>query len=247
MRQRRLAGKATILLAAVAAIAVARAQQQPAAPAPPGDAPSAPSVPVGRMESLGGDRYRIGAIVVDKRARRFSVPGRLVHLGEALEYFAVTTGGQKAYESLLELDATGSELNLACILVGLDAAAAVRPTHQFDDRRVEGQAVAIGLSWKDGRRTRRLTALEALTTPENRKGIREQWIYIASGSFGEPPRYAADFLGTLIGFVHDPASVIEHATGLGIGSYGSVAGDARALPPVGTPVDVEIKAIGESR
>lgn len=246
MKRRRLACNVTLLLAALATITLARAQQ-PAAPAPSGDAPPAPSIPVGRMESLGGDRYRIGAIVVDKRARRFTVPGRLVHLGEALEYLAVTTGGQKAYESLLELDATGSEFNLACILVGLDAAAAVRPTHQFDDRRVEGHAVAIELSWKDGRRTRRLTALEALTTPENRKGIREEWIYIASGSFGEPPRYAADLLGTLIGFVHDPASVIEHATGLGIGAYGSVAGDARALPPVGTPVNVEIKAIGGSR
>lgn len=231
------------------------AQQPPpssppsATAATPAPAPEAapPGRPIGGMKPLGRDRYQIGAIVVDKRARHFSVPGRIVHLGEPLEYLAVTRGGAKAYESLLELDATGSEFNLACILLGLDAARAVLPTHQFDERVVEGHSVAIGISWQDGRRRRHATALEALMRPEARKGVTERWIYLGSRSFGEPAQYAADLLGTLVGFVHDPASVIEHATGLGIGAYGAVAGDATVLPAVGTAVEMTITLTERSK
>ena len=54
------------------------------------------------MKSLGGDRYQVGTIVVDKRARRFSVPGRVHLLGKPLEYLATAPGGMKAYETLFE-------------------------------------------------------------------------------------------------------------------------------------------------
>ena len=80
----------------------------------------APSSAVGELKSLGQDRYQIGRIVVDKRARTFTVPGRVHVLGKPLEYLATSPGGMKAYETLLELDATGSEFNLACILIGLE-------------------------------------------------------------------------------------------------------------------------------
>lgn len=250
----RRAARTSALAAALVALgaltsAASLAQQPPGAAAvPPTSSPATPAgLPIGGMKPLGRDRYQIGAIVVDKRARRFSVPGRVAHLGEPLEYLAVTRGGGKAYESLLELDATGSEFNLACILLGLDASRAVLPAHQFDEHIVEGQSVAIDLSWLDGRRTRRASALEALMMPEARKGVAERWIYTGSRNFGEPAQYAADLIGTLVGFVHDPASVIEHATGLGIGAYGSVAGDAKVLPPVGTAIEMTVTAVGASK
>jgi hypothetical protein len=66
----------------------------------------------------------------------------------------------------------------------------------------------------------------------------EDWAYI--GSYVQPydQRYVADETGTLIGFVNDPASIIEHRTGLGIGAYGSVQGNPAVLPPVGSPVEL---------
>ena len=72
------------------------------------------------MKPLGQDRYQIGRIVVDKRAGSFTVPGRVHVVGKPLEYLATSPGGMKAYETLLEVDATGSEFNLACILIGLE-------------------------------------------------------------------------------------------------------------------------------
>jgi len=92
----------------------------------------APAPRIGELKPLGKDRFQIGSIVVDKRARTFAVPGRVHVLGKPLEYLATTKGGWKQYEALLELDATGSEFNLACILVGLE-----RPANRQDEVRQE--------------------------------------------------------------------------------------------------------------
>ena len=51
----------------------------------------------------------------------------------------------------------------------------------------------------------------------------------------------ADRTGTLIGFIHDPASIIEVIDGLGIGAYGSIQGNP-ALPPVGSAVELVVTA-----
>ena len=42
--------------------------------------------------------------------------------------------------------------------------------------------------------------------------------------------------GTLVGFVHDPAAIIEHRIGLGLGDYGAITGNPGVLPPPGTTV-----------
>jgi len=46
--------------------------------------------------------------------------------------------------------------------------------------------------------------------------------------------------GTVIGFVHDPSSIIEHRIGVGLNDYGAVSGDKSIAPPVGTEVLLEI-------
>jgi hypothetical protein len=51
----------------------------------------------------------------------------------------------------------------------------------------------------------------------------------------------AQVLGTLIGFVHDPASVIEHRVGIGIGAYGSIGGNLDLLPEVGTELTLTVE------
>ncbi len=106
--------KLLAMLAATAAVCSADALGQTAA------SPPSPPPPIGELKSLGQERYQVGRIVVDKRARSFTVPGRVHVLGKPLEYLATSPGGMKAYETLLELDASGSEFNLACILIGLE-------------------------------------------------------------------------------------------------------------------------------
>lgn len=226
---------------------LAFAQTPAAAPAPgpaavPGPGPaSAPGAapPVGEMKPLGHDRYQIGKIVVDKRAGKFTVPGRVHVLGRPLEYFATTPRGMKEYETLLELDASGSEFNLACILLGLERDPNQAPFYQFSEKPVAGPRVDINIEWLDGRKRRQVSAAQALLSPESgAKQPSVEWVYTGSISAQPNGQFAADVTGTLIGFVHDPNSIIESASGLGIGAYGSVNGNATLLPPVGGPIEL---------
>jgi hypothetical protein len=167
----------------------------------------------------------------------------VLHLDDApLEYVAVARGGYKGYESVLELDSTASEFNLACILVGLDGESATKPKFQFDNQPVDGPRVMLELRWKpDGKPVERVAVHEALVeigTNGQQRAVSDDWTYI--GSYLEPnsSRFAADTMGAVIGFVHDPASIVEHRAGLGIGAYGSVQVRKDRLPPIGTPVEL---------
>jgi len=205
-----------------------------------GTAPTPSSAPpVGDMKPLGHDRYQIGHIVVDKRAGKFTVPGRVHVVGRPLEYFATSPGGMKEYETLLEMDASGSEFNLACILLGLERDPSQTSFYQFSQPPVAGPRVDIGVSWLEGSRRRQITAAEALLGADNPvKPASVVWVYTGSISAQPNGRFAADVTGTLIGFVHDANSIVEASVGLGIGAYGSVSGNAVVLPPVGTPIEL---------
>ena len=198
-----------------------------------------PPPPVGELKSLGKDRYQIGRIVVDKKAGRFTVPGRVHVMGQPLEYLVTSPGGMKEYETLLEADATGSEFNLACILLGLERDPKQGPFYQFSEAPLVGPKVLVSIAWQDGGKRREISAAEALLDPKG--DVRPEsveWVY--TGSLSMPPdgQFAADITGTLIGFVHDANSIIESVQGLGIGAYGSVSGNPALLPPVGTPVEL---------
>jgi hypothetical protein len=198
--------------------------------------------PVGELKSLGKDRYQVGRIVVDKTAGRFTVPGRVHVIGQPLEYLATTPGGMKEYETLLEADASGSEFNLACILLGLERDPRQGPFYQFSEAPLVGPKVRVSIAWQDGGKRREISAAEALLDPKGEvRPESVEWVY--TGSLSMPPdgQFAADITGTLIGFVHDANSVIESVLGLGIGAYGSVSGNAAVLPPVGTPVELIVQ------
>jgi len=54
-------------------------------------------------------------------------------------------------------------------------------------------------------------------------------------------RYLAEEAGTLIGFIHDQDSIIEHRDGIGLGQFGKVAIDRDLLPPMGTAIRIRIE------
>jgi len=205
--------------------------------------PAPPPPRVGELKPLGQERYQIGRIVVDKRARSFTVPCRVHVLGKPLEYLATSPGGMKEYEALLELDTTGSEFNLACILIGLerDPKQLALP-RQVGQTPLVGQRVAISVAWLEGGKRRQVSAAEALLNPE--AGVKPEsveWVYTGSPTSEGQAKFAADITGTLIGFVPDANSVIESAVGIGIGAYGSVRGNAM-LPPVGSAIELIVEA-----
>lgn len=202
----------------------------------------APAPPVGELKPLGKDRFQVGRIVVDKRAGTFTVPGRVHVLGQPLEYLATAPGGMKEYETLLELDASGSEFNLACILLGLERDPKQGPFYQFSEAPVAGPRVSISIAWTEGGKRRQVPAAEALLNPEaGAKPESVEWVY--TGSIPAPPggQFAADVTGTLVGFVHDGNTIIESVLGLGIGAYGSVSGNRALLPAIGTAVELIVE------
>lgn len=201
--------------------------------------PAAATEPQPPVEDLGDGRYRIGAIEIDKEAQRFSVPGAVIDLAEnmPLEFLAVAKGGLKSYEALIELDVSAVEFNLACILIGLDADKATHPKRHFDPDPVTGDVVDVRVSWqRDGQE--QAYDIERLLrgTPDAAEHL---WVY--TGSYFTPKGdYMAKLVGTLIGFVHDPESIIQHQTGLGLGNYGAITYDPDVRPPAGTPVKITV-------
>lgn len=194
------------------------------------------------IEELGDDRYRVGNIIVDKGKRSFTLGGKILHLDKPLEYVAVKTEGYKGYESLLELDTSATEFQLACILIGLDEDKSVKPRFQFDEREANGQAVDVKLSWMDGDETKSVDVATALMAGD--KVFDDQdWVYIGSQPSPQDGTLLAEMSGALIGFVHDPMSVIEHRRGAGIGAYGMITGNGDLLPAEGSEISVTISVV----
>jgi hypothetical protein len=203
--------------------------------------------PVGELKSLGQDRYQVGRIVVDKRAQAFTAPGRVHLLGKPLEYLATSPGGIKEYESLLEVDATGSEFNLACILIGLERDPRQAAAMQSGQSPLVGRRVTIGIAWSDGGRRRQLSAAQALLNPGSEIDAESiEWVFTGSPASDNMEQFAADLTGTLIAFKPDANSIIESAVGIGIGAYGSITGNA-VLPPVGSAIELTVTAVPVAR
>lgn len=199
--------------------------------------------PSPQITALGNDRFQIGAIVVDKSDGSFVAPGRVLRIEPPLEYVAVTLGGAKGYESLLELDVSAIEFNVACILIGLTNDDVSLPEYQFDSNPVLGPRVRITALIQKGGDTMEVGIAELLLT-DGQADVTDDWVYIGSQyAPGRPDIYMAEEVGTLIGFVHDPASIIEHSAGVGIGAYGSIGGNGELLDDEGMELALKIKVI----
>lgn len=225
-------------LAAAAALCSANVFAQTASP---------PPATVGELKSLGNDRYQVGRIVVDKRARRFVVPGRIHLLGQPLEYLATSPGGVKAYEALLEIDASGSEFNLACILIGLERDPKFASSRQAGSGPIPGPRVTLSVAWTESGKRQQVSAARAILNSEvdvNPESV--EWVYIGSPASAMTERFAADLTGTLVGFKPDDNGIIESAVGIGIGAYGSVRGHSM-LPPVGSAIELVVQAAAAAK
>jgi len=199
------------------------------------------------IERIDQNNYKIGKILINKTARKFTVPAVFLRKSPPLEFLAVAKGGDRGYESLLEVDASVYEFNLACILVGLDTHKGAAPEYHFDPAPIKGDAVEIIVSWQDKGKTIRYDASE-LFSFNNKKLSNDNWIYTGSSFLPNGGGYRAELDGgTLVGFIHDPASIIEHKTGFSGESYSLLMVNESLIPDLNTPVTVEFKYTGFSQ
>jgi len=210
----------------------------PAAITPPSELPEQLSRQL-KIVQLGEGQYTVGTIHIDQKKGELKVPGKVIRIKPPLEFLAITKGGLKAYESMLELESDAFEFNLACIMLGLDAKSSNKAEHHFDPRLIEGEPVEVWVSWQQNGKKIQMPGAKMLGG-KGAKSASEEWVYTGS-SFAPNGKYMAATDGTLIGFVHDPASIIEHKQGLGLNDYGAV-GDANnpLAPPVGTAITLTI-------
>jgi hypothetical protein len=195
---------------------------------------------------LGVDRFKIGNIVLDKTARSFEVPGKFLRTEPPIEFLAVAKKGHRGYESLLEFDTNVYEFNLACILIGLDTHKGLPPKAHFDPTPVEGDAVEITLRWEANSKKYEHLASDFFLF-NNEKLASGNWVYTGS-TFLPNGGYMADVAGgTLVGFVHDPASIIEHGQGFGSQSYSNLKLNQQLMPVADTPLKATFKYAGNTQ
>jgi hypothetical protein len=222
------------------------AQEPPVMPPtrhPPGVVP--PEVP-SPVKRLGPNLVSIGNIIVDTAKKEVTVPGRMLR-DQTLEFLATTKMGFKSYESAMELDTNATSFNLALIMIGLQKNNAIVPRQHFDTTQAAGDPVDLWVEWGTGDSARKVRAGELLYDLRTKK-VPElgAWVYTGSTVL-ENGQYLAELDGVLIGFVHDPASIIENSTGSGINAYGSIRLNPNLKIEPDTPMKLTIKALPKQK
>jgi hypothetical protein len=234
-----------LLLASLTLIpALAFAQARETTPRPrevqqPTSSPAAPP----NIERIGENLYRLGTIRVDTGRKEISVPGTVNPDVTTLEFIANARAGVKAYETALTLDTDATTFNTALILIGLNKSRSRNvPTAHFDPATPEGDEVEISIECP-GRECQRMPAERLMYDKQTNAAAPDgTWIYTGS-AFLPDGRYLAQMDGTLVGFVHDPASIIEFAAGAGLNKYGSIVLNPNIGLSPGTPVVLTLRAV----
>lgn len=219
--------------------AFAIAQSQGSTPRPDGQAKPAQAA----VEKLGDNLYRVGNIRVDTARGEISVAGTVNRDVTTLEFIANTRGGLKAYESALSLDTDAITFNTALILTGLNRGRVRNaPTAHFDPATPEGDQVEIYVECPGGQCQRMPAERLMFDRNTNSSPSGGTWVYTGSG-FLPDGRYLAELDGVLVGFVHDPASIVEYAVGAGLNRYGSIVLNPNSGIPPGTSIVMTVKAV----
>lgn len=189
----------------------------------------------------------MGNLQVNTATKEVSVRG-VVTEAEVLEFVAITKGGFKGYESALELDTSAINLNVALILLGIDPARSVPPKRQFDPATPQGDAVEMWVEWGEPNARRKVRAEQLIYNKVSKTTLPEgPWVYTGSVFVEATKAYLADIEGSLIGFAHTPATIIDSPRALPADAYGNdVINPDLNLKP-GTAVQFTVRVLPRGR
>jgi hypothetical protein len=161
-----------------------------------------------------------------------------------LEFIAATKKGYKNYESAIELDTTAINLTVGLLLIGLDPARSVPPSRHLDPAAPKGDPVDIFVEWGEGDQHRRIKAEELVYDDVEKKTMSEgPFVYTGSVFSKANNGNLADVEGSLIGFVHSPAPVIDSPRVSARGPYGARKFNMELGLAPGTSVLLTVKAL----
>jgi len=186
--------------------------------------------------------YKIGRVTVDTKNREATIRGWVNMNAGLIEYLACSAGG-KLHESVLVLDTKPIHLQVALILLGLEAKGSLES--QGAPRPLKGDPVEIWVQWKEGRKTTRVRAEKMILDCKSEKPMSEtHWVF--TGSIIYQGKFIAEIEKSLIATYHDSAAIINNPLPEGADDT-TYNVNSKLVPKRGTPITLTIKAIGERK
>jgi hypothetical protein len=219
-------------------IALSSASRCSAAPQGPARAASAPQrIPV--AERITSNLYRVGAALIDMRARTVTCKGAVNMDQGPIEYLAVSPHG-KLHESLLRIDVRPIHLQVALLLLGLVPKNVLE--YQGEARTPQGDPVTMRVRWSDpdGARHEANAADWIESLPERLSPAGNPWVFTGSRILKEG--FEADLSQSLVAVWHDPAAIVDNRSPGGARN-GYVVFEGR-VPRRGTRVELVIAQAG---
>ena len=199
-----------------------------------------PQTSYSEVVKLRENLYRIGQVTVDMNKREASINGWVNMNDGLIEYLACSPGG-KLHESVLVLEVKPTVLQVALILIGLEAKS------DFQDQETpplpKGAPVEIWVEWNQEGETKRVRAEDMVFDTRKNKSM-EHTYWVFTGSIIHEGRFLAEMEKSLIATYHDGAAIINNP--LPEGADDTVYSvNQKLVPKRGTPITLTIRAIGE--
>lgn len=165
------------------------------------------------FKNLGGGKYQIGKVILDKKKRSVHVPAQVNMTKGIVEYILVADSG-KVHESVFTTTAKPSEIHLAFLLLGCKGI----PLENWpkDYLQVdEANQVAVEITWKSNGPKKNLPATQCVQRTDSANvgagrgsGMASgSWLY--SGSYLNGDSFVADREGSIIAIIADEAALVN--------------------------------------
>jgi hypothetical protein len=203
------------------------------------------------LQQLDADRFKIGDIEFNKQTRSIRFPATLNQREGLLEYVLVHDKG-KIHESLLRTAINATHLNLAIKLLGYKNSPELfplreegHPTGLFPAVAAKTKAAArveIRMLWQADATEHSATVNELIVNTKNDKPMPAgPWVY--GGSAVHEGRFIAEMTGDIVAILTNEVALFNYpgSSNQEGANYGDWFVITKLVPPLGTPVTVEIR------
>lgn len=213
------------------------------APPPAGEDP-APLMPLKPMVvDLGGGRFAVGGVTIDRRLREITLPAEVNMVEGPVEYALVSKQG-KIHEAVFATAAEARDLHVAALLLGVTPSSDLGPQNGAATVK-RGAAVVITVEWERNGPTERIFLNEAVNLSDpSTKAVSGNlpagaWIYNGSRIEGDGV-FAATRHGSMISIIRDDDALVNNP-GASRDNDEIHTPNAGKLPPKGHPVRIVLR------
>jgi hypothetical protein len=193
------------------------------------------------VEKISPGNFRIGDIEINKNKKSISFPAS-INMDKGLLEYLLVQGAGKTYESLFRTKVQPYDLQIAFLLLGFEGTD--NPlSFQGASEKPKGEPVEITVTYDKRGKTVEIKPEEWILTKTKEGKDKNvgalEWVF--TGSVIIDGRFLAQIEGSIIAIYRDPAALIDNASPGGESDEVWFVKEG-AIPPVGTPVTVTIKA-----